>query len=167
MHIETKFSNGDRVFWATTRTAYKKLPCAECNETGRLAIQGKTMTVDCYECYGKGYFDTWSEIEPDAREMTIGRVEVRIADSPGVAGSDFDNYKPKSEREEQYMCVETGVGSGSIYHVGDLFATEAEALDRAVWKVVEAKKYRAEEAEREEKRRQQLAAQYRDKEAEA
>lgn len=161
MHIETKFSNGDKVFYATTHSAYKALPCTECNETGRLQIQGKAMTVACQECSGRGHRPSYSEIVAHAEPLTIGRVGVEITDSPGLEGeSMFSNYGPQQERREHYMCLETGVGSGSVYNAEDLFATEAEALERAAWKVVEAKRYREEEQAREEERRQQLARQY-------
>jgi hypothetical protein len=39
----------------------------------------------------------------------------------------YENYKPQSDREESYMAVETGVGSGKLYRDADLFASEEAA----------------------------------------
>lgn len=72
--------------------------------------------------------------------LTIGMVRVEITDSPGLndgrveAGCDiqFDNYKAQSKREESYMMVETGVGSGNVYTPGrDMFSTITQAYDAA------------------------------------
>ena len=59
---------------------------------------------------------------------TIGQIRVEITDSPGRDGEEiFDNYKPQKERVEQYMLVETGIGSGSVYTLGShIFETKAE-----------------------------------------
>jgi len=49
--------------------------------------------------------------------VTVGRVSVEVTDSPGVKGEeDWHNYKPQSGRREQYMCNETGIGSGCVYY---------------------------------------------------
>lgn len=63
-----------------------------------------------------------------AQHLTIGKVNIEITDSPGVPGeSRFSNYGPQNGRKEQYMCVETGVGSGSLYTLGErIFGTQEE-----------------------------------------
>lgn len=71
------------------------------------------------------------------QELTIGQVRVEYTDSKGVNGGRindkypdiaFDNYKPKHGVEEVYMCVETGIGSGSLYHFGKhIFQTQEQA----------------------------------------
>ena len=88
-----------------------------------------------------------------AQLLTIGHVRVEITDSPGIeqVGIQFDNFKPQSCRKEQYMCVETGIGSGSLYTLGEhIFATEAECLAANAERIeqVEAEKRRQEEWER-------------------
>lgn len=57
--------------------------------------------------------DGWTTIGP----MTIGQIRVKITDSNG--------------RETQYMCVETGVDTGTLYPEEILFRTKAEALETA------------------------------------
>jgi hypothetical protein len=65
----------------------------------------------------------------DACRLTIGQVQVTAVDSPGDGDSMFDNYKPQSKYEEWYMCVETGIGSGSCYQLGKhIFRTKDECI---------------------------------------
>jgi hypothetical protein len=60
------------------------------------------------------------------RLATIGQVRISITDSPGIEGEElFSNYMPQKEREERYMCIETGIGSGQVWEEGKgLFRTE-------------------------------------------
>jgi len=68
--------------------------------------------------------DSWCAIGP----LTIGRVEVKITDSPGIGGEDtFSNYMEQRGFEENYMCVETGIGTGTVYRVDTLFRTHDDA----------------------------------------
>lgn len=148
MKIETKFSNGDRVWWAhTIRGSIGETDCEECGGRGSLAVEGKSYRMQCPNGCRFGKFPVYGPV-PLAREMTIGQVRVSITDSPGDGDSVFSNYGPQHGREEQYMCIESGIGSGSLYYADDLFATEAEALERAKFKVVEALEYQREEKER-------------------
>ena len=63
----------------------------------------------------------------------IGRVEKQVTDSPGMYDEEnppeiaFENYKAKKGEEERYMCVETGVGSGSVWYPESMFRTSEEA----------------------------------------
>jgi hypothetical protein len=60
--------------------------------------------------------------------LTVGQVSIKITDSPGISDSIFDNYKPHTSREEQYMCVESGIGSGAVYSLNkNIFATKKQA----------------------------------------
>lgn len=94
MKIETKFSNGDKVYGI--QKAYPN--------------------------------DKWVVIGP----MLIGQVRCQVTDSPGVDGEEmFDNYKPQNSRTEQYMCVETGIGSGTLHYSFALFSSRDEAADNA------------------------------------
>lgn len=54
-------------------------------------------------------------------------VRVELTDSPGVnegkvesgCSIAFDNYKPQKSMVEEYMLVETGIGSGSVYRISE------------------------------------------------
>jgi hypothetical protein len=60
------------------------------------------------------------------KELTVGQVQVTYVDSPGREGETmFNNYMPQQDYKEQYMCVETGIGSGSVFTLGkNIFTTE-------------------------------------------
>lgn len=61
-------------------------------------------------------------------EYTVGQIRVVVTDSKGEPDSMFSNYKPQQDYVEEIMCVETGVGSGSVYTVGKhAFKTRDEA----------------------------------------
>jgi hypothetical protein len=75
-------------------------------------------------------------------QRTVGQVHVEYTQSPGIgdafmegsvlsySGSDPEpeNYKPMEPKlVERYMCVETGIGSGSVYTLGEsIFLSEEE-----------------------------------------
>jgi hypothetical protein len=62
-------------------------------------------------------------------EVTVGLVRVEHAESPGLDGhSIFSNFAAQNKHVEQYMCVETGVGSGRVFTLGkDVYETKAAA----------------------------------------
>jgi len=69
-----------------------------------------------------------------ARQMTIGRVQIshtgRLTASGGVLYRGNKVFEPdlRPEFEESYMCVETGIGTGSIWTLENIFRTAEEAL---------------------------------------
>ena len=65
----------------------------------------------------------------NVKELTVGKVTVEYVDSPGREGeTTFDNYMPQKGYKETYMCVETGIGSGSVFELGrNIFSTEKAA----------------------------------------
>jgi hypothetical protein len=126
--IETKFDVGDTVFHANITTERRRHPCPDClgsREWACTSPAGGTFKVPCPRC-GGGYQSNhalsldYSWWVPSAQRLTIG--SVRVDTHSGTWGHDEHNH---------YMCVETGVGSGSIYKESSLFATEEEALRAA------------------------------------
>ena len=74
---------------------------------------------------GQKVFVVDGSLDPIKREVTVGQVRV-IETHPAYYRS--CGWKHDAVYKEEYMCVETGVGSGRIYHYGwDIFATEVEA----------------------------------------
>lgn len=69
------------------------------------------------------------------REVTIGQIRITATSTPGIYedgedGIQFDNYKAVSDYEEVYMCVETGVGSGSLWTFGkNIFMTREACIE--------------------------------------
>ena len=75
------------------------------------------------------HFGIWYAFETP---LTLGSVSVTIVDSPGREGETlFDNYKPQRSRKEQYMCVETGIGTGICYDADNLHFSFDEAYEDA------------------------------------
>lgn len=120
--IETKFSVGDVVYHANTTTETRQHPCPDClgSKAWRaVSPAGGEFSVPCPRC-GGGYQSNralnlkYTHHVPAPRRLTIGSVRVNTADN------DYDGGN-------SYMCLETGVGSGSVYREADLFATEEDA----------------------------------------
>lgn len=121
--IETKYSIGDVVWYANTTTQAKQHPCPDCNDTKKWAAvspAGNEYTFGCPRCSTR--FNSHDELRltytahvPTARRMTIGSVQFNSAKEGWDAGA-------------RYMCLETGVGSGSVYEEARLFETESDAL---------------------------------------
>lgn len=69
------------------------------------------------------------------RQLTIGQIRIEATNSPGVYSDEdeeiqFDNYKRKEGYEEVYMCIETGIGSGSLWRLGkSIFKTREDCLE--------------------------------------
>ena len=65
---------------------------------------------------------------------TVGTVSVEVVDSTGLPGEDlFHNYMAQKGYKEEYMLVETGIGSGYCYKLDDkeqrIFATKEECAE--------------------------------------
>ena len=119
--IETKFSIGDVVYFASTKTERKQHPCPDCLGTKKwkaISPAGGEYQFDCPRCSASYRADRELSLDytifaPIAIRLTIGSIRTDSAD------------------KTQYMCLETGVGSGSIYNESILFLTEDEALKAA------------------------------------
>ena len=131
MKIETKYSNGDRVWLINQRQKKEFISCSFCSGTGIIKGSDKTERT-CPDCYGRKGNTKWLEMEWQVEgSLTIGRVGVEvIGETKGhEPDSIFCNYGPqKYEYKEEYMCLETGIGTGRVYEVACLFPTREEAL---------------------------------------
>lgn len=124
--IETKYSVGDVVYYASTTTESKKHDCPDCKGLRKwkaISPAGKEYTFECPRCSASYNSDRdlvldYSAYTPVVQRRTIGSIQVNTAkDSYGAGNS--------------YMCIETGVGSGSVYREAQLFASESEAMAAA------------------------------------
>lgn len=121
--IETKFGVGEVVYVASTVTTRKRHACPDCKGSGvwkAISPAGKEYEFACPRC-NAAYMSNreasldYTEFAGNVTRRTIGSIRT-------------DSY---DDRPNSYMCVETGVGSGSIYYETDLFHTEAEAQAHA------------------------------------
>ena len=124
--ITTKYSIGDEVWHATTHMETKRHPCPDCLGEGRwkaISPAGTEYSFGCPRCVAS--YTSYNNISlkyaayaPSARRLTIGSVR-------------YNSNPHSSESGTEYMCHETGVGSGSVYYENKLFETEEEALAAA------------------------------------
>lgn len=78
-------------------------------------------------------------LDPTIQRLTVGQIRV----TETLPGARFFTEEPCYK--EEYMCVETGVGSGNIWTYGkNIFATEAEAHAGVIAHQQAAYKQRAE-----------------------
>jgi hypothetical protein len=133
--IETKYSVGDVVFLASTSIERKQHPCPDCNGSRRwkaLSPAGGEYSFTCPRCSGSYRANSdmsldYSSSVPAVRRLTIGSVRHDSAERDGRSPT-------------TYMCLETGVGSGSIYDESKLFSTEEAAFESAKLQAAEANK---------------------------
>ena len=119
--IETKFSIGDVVYFASTKTERKQHPCPDClgaKKWKAISPAGSEYHFDCPRCSASYRADhdlslDYTIFAPTAIRLTIGSI------------------RTDSANKTQYMFLETGVGSGSIYDEDRLFLTEEVALQAA------------------------------------
>lgn len=136
-----KYRLGQRVFHASEVSSAAKHPCPDCLGTQAWKIvtpAGMELEASCQRCGSYTSNDipslTYQTWVASVRPLTIGSVRIDTA-----AGRHGWNDEPIS-----YMCVETGVGGGSVYYQGTLFATEEEAQVAAEAKAL-ARRITAEE----------------------
>lgn len=144
MKFETKFNIGDSVYIVHTSREPTRIPCTKCN--------GEIKVVDGYEyvctfcknaCYTGKFADgspveiwhektsicipyqhNWDNGVPGKKTHTIGKINVEFT------GKNYDRYNKECGKViVRYMCVETGVGSGTLWKEEDCFASEEEALE--------------------------------------
>lgn len=111
MKIKTKYNLGQDVYTIIHLNKQIKEKCPVCNGTGHVTLNGNQY--QCPECYGQGIKVEWTSSGWTVDQSSqIGRIDVSVKD---------DVYK------ESYMLKYSGIDSGTIWDVGDLFSTREEA----------------------------------------
>ena len=130
MRLTSQFDIGQKVVLIENRSKPTYITCTGCNGTGKIMLaDGTTACCPKPRCslgkvrhYPK---PTWGI----AGMLTIGLIRIEYRDSPGYPSEiNADNYAPQRGMEERYMCVETGIGTGSVYTPQEhIFATPEAA----------------------------------------
>jgi len=128
--IETKFSIGDVVYRAGTHTTVKMHDCPDCLGSRKwkaTSPAGGEYEFGCPRCCASYVSNDalslrYTEFDASVQRLTIGSVRT-------------DSTK---DHGNEYMCLETGVGSGSLYYEADLFHSEEEAFVAAKAKAAAA-----------------------------
>ena len=128
--VTTKYAIGDTVYSAGTMIVQKKHDCPDCLGERKWSVEspaGAKYSFSCPRCSSSFQSNrklslNYSHHEPRIERLTIGSIRT-------------DTYEGL---KVEYMCRETGVGSGSIYREENLFSTQEEALICAEEKAAEA-----------------------------
>jgi len=121
MNLVSKFNLGDRVWRLDIRDRVEAETCPQCAGTGSIKSYDLKYTYTCraHDCNrGKVNVRVFDAATP--APMTIGQVTIVERDRDRA-----DQWH--KQREETYMCKETGVGSGSVWDVDKLYASDEEA----------------------------------------
>ena len=120
MKLESKYDIGQKI-WIVRRFAKQiNKECGFCSGSGR-AIGADLTGYTCPVCIGRGYNKDYEKIRYNVLLIgTIGLVRIERREAEGY-----------SKQEVQYMCYQTGIGSGSVYNEDDCFTSEREANKEA------------------------------------
>ena len=118
----TKYSIGDKVFYAGTNTVQKRHPCPDClgtKEWEAVSPAGDKFKLPCPRC--------------STHYMSNDRLSLRYTAHIGYLKSlTIGSIQTDTERNEvHYMAHETGIGSGSVHRESSLFTTEEAAQEAA------------------------------------
>lgn len=116
-----KFRMGQTVWHAGTTTTTEKHDCPDCLGQRKWVFKspaGYEGEIECPRCNGRGHLGLHSA-GPSVARLTIGMV--RASTRAPYSGDD----------QVEYMCSETGIGSGSVYSESKLFETEDAARTEA------------------------------------
>lgn len=107
MRLDTRFDMQQTVWTVVEDTVPVYVTCPTCEGNGEVPGADGRM-CNCRHCNIQGKEAVGHTKSYSVRELTIGQVRVQVG------------YRD----EETYMCTETGVGSGRVWHRKDLFAFE-------------------------------------------
>ena len=130
MKFESKFGPKDKVYKISHSKESIWEECKFCDGEG--VIIGKDSSPrSCPVCYGRKGEMVYKDLKwmVESVPLTIGQIRIEFTPKSTENLSDlFDNYKAQSENYiESYMCYESGIGSGSVYYLKDLFSSLSAA----------------------------------------
>lgn len=120
--LTTRFDLDQQVWKFDIEQGRVKVVCETCNGRGKVTVGARDSSVYCPDCGAKGYEfidERWKTFT--LRPLTVGQIRALATISTDDPHTDADGNRV------EYMCRETGVGSGTIHHEGDLFADSVEA----------------------------------------
>lgn len=120
MIFKFKFNLGQEVFSVHERSEYQYKPCELCKGTGQLHyLEEPHKTIGCHGCRESRNrpYKKRSLWHVGGKSLNIGQCRLEINDKD-------KNQRADQAIKEEYMCEETGVGSGQIHKVEKLFATK-------------------------------------------
>ena len=119
MKLETKYSIGDVVYHPQVLSTGAMMPCPDClgeRVWSAKLPNGEELRIACPTC-ARGYQGSTGEVPSGEVRGQVDRFTI------GSVRMDTGS----SDRGTEYMCEETGVGSGSIWNESELFDVREEA----------------------------------------
>lgn len=127
MILTSKFDLNQKVWKIWRLTEVIGMPCAVCNGTGRLMLVNGNSVACTNSYFGTPRCDN-GQVRTElvfrwaiTGVLTIGQITMRA--------SVQHTYESPRDNATEYMCCETGVGSGTVHDENDLFAVQDEALE--------------------------------------
>jgi hypothetical protein len=118
-----KFNLGDTAYHIKLAGAETSIPCKACSGKGEVMLEDGD-SYNCPVCFGNGFKISWLPREwRVSNALTIGYIKIMVASKNHITHS----YSSHKAYEEEYMCVQTGIFTGNVYKMDDLFYTKAEA----------------------------------------
>ena len=128
MNLTTKFDLGQEVLAISQEHKTVFVPCEHCAGVGEVIVDGATYS--CQKCYGqKGNDKSVGMPWAIKFEGRVGQVRAKI-EYPADPDDSLDNMErdeTKTESQNEYMLLESGIGSGTIWYEDRLFASRPEA----------------------------------------
>jgi hypothetical protein len=134
--ITSKFDLGDEVWIIQRSNVPTWVPCAFCGATGQ--ITGANGQADkcpkCYDRKGKTVYEpeaSWHLLDNFTGCYSIDQVPQTRPSLPFIIGqikAEITAQRNGVDSEFNYMCNETGVGSGTLWPEREMFATKIEAI---------------------------------------
>lgn len=129
MNFKTRYSCGDKVWHIHPGRKSWWEPCGICGGRGRIVGLDQTF-YNCPKCYGRGGETKYGEDAwlVESGPLTVGQVRFEFTGKQDGIDDTFGNFGPQTEETKiEYMCVETGIGPGSVLREERLFPSKEEA----------------------------------------
>lgn len=118
--LNAPFQKGEKVFVASYTSSERRMPCPDCNGSMKVKLvchDGREEEVECTACkYGYEHRGTIEifDFSPLVEELTVGSIR-------------YDDGRSE-ESPWSFMCIETGVGSGTVHKPERMSKDREEAL---------------------------------------
>lgn len=122
MEFKFRFELGGQVWGIERISKTESHPCPICDGTKYVDYRGEKLY--CSKCNYEGQI-----VERTYKSWEITKNYKSMGMIVGKADVELEQHK---EPKETYMCYETGVGSGRIWKVEDLFESQELALEECL-----------------------------------
>lgn len=132
MKIETKTNLNKEVYIISSSAKQKLINCPRCSGQGKFKWPNGDIQ-SCGQCFGSGEIKKFDNPSWHISGcFSVGRITVEVQSIKGSKViSNYGEFDPDNiEVVEKVMCYESGIGSGTVYTIGEhafISRKEAEA----------------------------------------